>query len=105
MELVKLIGGFAWVIGLVLFFAVDPTAGMVVLAVAILATLWSRAKDRERKHAELVHASQKAAPAPAPQPARLSTAERLANLDALRQTGTISSDEHAAKRQAILDDL
>jgi hypothetical protein len=58
MELIRAVGGISWVVGLVLLFTV-PVAGLIVLGVAVLATIWSVQQTRERRHQELLAATRR----------------------------------------------
>jgi Flp pilus assembly protein TadB len=56
MELVRAVGGISWVVGILILF-VSPTVGLVVLTVALLFTVWSVSKTREKRHQELLEAA------------------------------------------------
>jgi preprotein translocase subunit YajC len=58
MELIRAVGGISWVVGLVLLFTV-PVVGLIVLGVAVLATIWSVQQTRERRHQELLAATRR----------------------------------------------
>ncbi len=53
MELVKIVGALAWVVGVVMLFVV-PVFGVAVLLVALLLSVWTTQKTRERRHQELL---------------------------------------------------
>lgn len=55
MELLKAIGGIAWAVGL-LTLLVEPAFGLAVLAVALLLSVRSVTKTRERRHREVLDA-------------------------------------------------
>jgi hypothetical protein len=55
-ELSKLIGAFAWLIGIILL-AVDPAIGVGVLVLALLFSVRSVQKTRERRHQEMLDAT------------------------------------------------
>lgn len=61
LELVKIAGGFLWVVGLVLLFTV-PTLGLLLLAGAVGATAYSMRVTRERRHQELLDAARQQGP-------------------------------------------
>ena len=102
LELVKIVGGIAWVVGLVMLFVV-PTAGILILALAIALTIVSVNRTREHRHKELLAAAQPRQTPEAQKPPDL--ADRLDRLDRLREAGKINDDEYASLRQQILDSL
>jgi len=55
-ELAKMAGGLAWVVGLVLLFTA-PTIGLLMLLPAIGLTAYTTRKTRERRHQELLDAA------------------------------------------------
>jgi hypothetical protein len=55
-ELSKLIGAFAWLIGIILL-AVEPAIGFGVLVFALLFSVRSVQKTRERRHQEMLDAT------------------------------------------------
>ena len=55
-ELSKLIGAFAWLIGIILL-AVDPAIGVGVLVLALLLSVRNVQKTRERRHQEMLDAT------------------------------------------------
>ena len=57
-EIIKFVGGISWPIGLVLLF-VSPVFGLIVLGVAVLATISTVAQTRERRHQELLAAQRR----------------------------------------------
>ena len=61
MELAKFVGALAWVVGVVMLF-VAPVFGVVVLLVALLLSVWSTQKTREKRHQELVNATRQRPP-------------------------------------------
>lgn len=103
LELVKIVGGISWVLGLVMWVA-DPTLAMLALVVAIICTIYSVSKTREQRHKELVTA-QTVRPVAGASVKSPSVAERLAELDKLKASGAINNDEYQAKRQQILDSI
>lgn len=52
-EVVKIVGGVTWLAGFVFLFIV-PVFGVAILAVALLLSVWSVQKTREKRHAELL---------------------------------------------------
>ena len=58
MEGLKMVGGLAWVIGIVLFL-VEPLLGFVVLLVALLLSVKSVQGTKERRHQELLEAARR----------------------------------------------
>ena len=54
-EIIKFVGGISWPIGLVLLF-VAPVAGLIVLGVAVLATISTVSRTREQRHQEILAA-------------------------------------------------
>jgi hypothetical protein len=55
-ELIKLVGGVSWIVGVVTLF-VSPIFGVIILGVAVLATIASVTRTRERRHQELLDAA------------------------------------------------
>lgn len=55
-ELIRFVGGIGWVVGLILL-VVSPTIGVIVLVFAVLATVASVTRTRERRHQELLDAA------------------------------------------------
>ena len=102
-ELVKAVGGISWAVGLIMLFA-EPSLGLLILLFALVATLYVRAKDREKKHKELLQATEKGH-RPVVTAAPPSVSERLTELARLRDAGTIKEGEYEAKRKNILDSL
>ena len=101
-EVFKFLGVVLWIGGAALF-VVEPLLGVMILLIALLFTLWVLYKDREKKHAELIKASQKAIPTAPPHSPSVS--DRLAELDSLKEAGTITDEEYEVKRQDILGSL
>lgn len=102
-ELAKIIGALAWVVGIFTIFLVPPL-GIIALLVAVLITIYTVTKTREQRHQEVVHAAlqgQESAPAQSP----LSVSERLEELSRLKEQGAITEEEHEAKRREIIDEL
>ena len=118
-EIVKLIGGVAWLVGLVMLFLLPPL-GILILLLAIVLTILSVVWTRQRRQNELIQAlsSPMARPNPADAPAASSpTAHRPNPADApdptarlveileLKASGAISADEYAQARKGIFDEL
>jgi hypothetical protein len=134
-EIVKLIGGVAWLVGLVMLFLLPPL-GILILLLAIVLTILSVVWTRQRRQNELIQAlsSPMARPNPADAPAPSSptahrpnpadapaasspTAHRPNPADApdptarlveileLKASGAISADEYAQARKGIFDEL
>lgn len=59
MELIRAVGGISWVVGIIVLF-VQPTVGLLILALALILTVWSVTKTRERRHQELLDATRSA---------------------------------------------
>jgi hypothetical protein len=55
-ELVKFGGAILWLVGLIGLF-VQPAFGVIVLGVALLMSIWSMQRTRQRRHEELVDAT------------------------------------------------
>lgn len=55
-ELIKIVGVIAWTVGLLLFL-VDPVLAIAVLVVAVLLTIASVSRTREKRHQELLDAA------------------------------------------------
>ena len=100
-EVVELVGGIAWLVGLVTLFILPPL-GLLILLVAIILTILSVVWTRQRRHQELVQAaSPKAVPTVAPKTPQ----DRLAALDELKASGSVSDDEYEQQRRRILDEI
>jgi Flp pilus assembly protein TadB len=57
-EAIKILGGVAWAIGLVLLL-VSPVLGLFVLLVAVVLSVRSVQMTRERRHQEILDAARK----------------------------------------------
>jgi Na+/H+ antiporter NhaD/arsenite permease-like protein len=55
-ELVKFGGAILWLVGLIALF-VQPVFGVGVLVVALLMSVWSAQRTRQRRHEEIVEAA------------------------------------------------
>ena len=107
-EIVKIVGGIAWPVGIVTLFVLPPF-GILILLLAIVLTILSVVWTRQRRHDELIQAasSPTAAPTIAPDPTIDSKAAkaRLAEIEELKDSGAISDDEYAEMRKRILDEI
>jgi Flp pilus assembly protein TadB len=57
-ELVKFGGAILWIVGLVGLF-LDPVFGMLVLVVALMLSIWSVQRTRQRRHQEVLDATRR----------------------------------------------
>jgi len=107
-EVVKFVGGLLAVIGIALLF-VSPVLGLLVLALVGVLGVVSGIKTREKRHAELLEATQHPVKQRPVEPPATSASnvikERLSELEQLRSDGLVSDDEYETKRQEILDSL
>ena len=97
-EVIKIVGGIAWPVGIVMLFVV-PSFGILVLLLAIVLSALSIVWTRQSRHAELVQAT--SSPTTTPK----ATKARLAETEELKASGAISDAEYAQMRQRILDEL
>lgn len=102
LELAKIIGALVWIVGLVLLFVLWPV-GVLVLVLAVIISIYTATKTREKRHKEIVQAASQGRPAPSKRAP--STSERLEELNRLREQGAISDDEYMSMRRDILDQL
>ena len=100
-EVVKLIGGISWLVGLIMLF-VRPPLGIVILLFAMVLTILSVTWTRQRRHDELVGSAARTAAAPT---SPKGTVARLAELDELKALGAVSDDEYAQERKRILKEI
>lgn len=104
-EIVKVVGGIAWLVGLILLF-VNAALALLVLLIALILSVLSLVWTRQRRHDDLLEAAKGgAASAAARAPVPKDTQARAAELESLRAAGTISDDEYERKRQLIIDDI
>ncbi len=113
-EIVKLAGGLAWPVGLIVLFLLPPL-GLTILFFAIVLTILSTSWTRQRRHNELVQAASPPMRSPTiasdpPVAPELTTPSkdaqaRLADIDELKTSGAISEDEYIQLRRRILDEV
>lgn len=102
LELVKIVGALAWIVGLITLFLFPPV-GMLVLLVAGVISIYTATKTRDKRHKDLVRAaSQASKPTQKTAP---SLSDRLKELEQLKEQGAISDEEYEKMRQQVLDQL
>ena len=110
-EIVKLIGGILWLVGIPMLFLFPPL-GVFIVFFAIILSILSVVWTRQRRHDDLVEIVEAASSRPAdptiavdPTTAPRDAQTRLAELEELKASGAIAEAEYAQARKRILDGI